>query len=61
LIAYWRERLARLGDQFAAGVAPVDPKPQACRYCHLASLCRIGAAAEIAADDSTFTRDDEDD
>ena len=52
LLDYWRANLARLGEQFASGVARVDPKRGACRFCHLASLCRIGAAAELADDDA---------
>ena len=48
---YFRENLAGLAGQFASGYAPVDPKPQACRYCQLASLCRIGAAVELSDDD----------
>ena len=40
----WRERVQRLARDFAAGQASLDPKPGACDYCHLGSLCRVGDA-----------------
>ena len=42
-IAAWKEVLDRLGGDFRAGMAHVDPKDpnQTCRYCPLPSLCRI--------------------
>ena len=40
--AAWRAVLERLAGDFARGEARVDPKPNACEYCHLAVLCRIG-------------------
>ena len=42
-VAAWREVLARLATQFAAGAAAVQPKnPQTtCRNCNLQPLCRI--------------------
>ena len=49
-IAEWREVLDRLGRDFKAGQAIVDPKDprNTCRYCALPALCRIGqAAAEL--------------
>ena len=51
LLAEWHEVAVRLGTEFAAGVATVDPTPEACAYCQLSSLCRIdertlGTAAE---------------
>ncbi|MGH8328170.1 MAG: PD-(D/E)XK nuclease family protein, partial [Steroidobacteraceae bacterium] len=46
----WRQLVERLIVGFAAGHAAVDPKPGACDYCHVASLCRVGDDA-IAADD----------
>ncbi|CAM9959943.1 unnamed protein product, partial [Phaeothamnion confervicola] len=42
----WRTELQRLARAFAAGEAPVDPKPRACDYCDLASLCRIHERAD---------------
>ena len=40
----WKDALDRLGSEFMAGHAVVDPKRGAdtCRYCALPSLCRIG-------------------
>ena len=49
-IAEWREVLDRLGSEFKAGQAVVDPKDprNTCRHCALPALCRIGqAAAEL--------------
>ncbi len=40
--AAWRAVLERLAGDFARGEARVDPKPNACEYCHLAVLCRVG-------------------
>jgi probable DNA repair protein len=42
-VAAWREVLARLATQFAAGEAAVDPKnlQKTCRKCDLQPLCRI--------------------
>lgn len=44
LLESWRDTLERLGSEFCAGEAKVDPKefPKTCRYCELQSLCRIG-------------------
>ena len=44
IITHWRTVLPALGDAFVAGqstVDPVDPR-QACKYCDLMTLCRIG-------------------
>lgn len=49
-IAEWREVLNRLGSEFKAGQAIVNPKQpgKTCRHCALPALCRIGqAAAEL--------------
>lgn len=45
-IEEWREVLDRLGRDFRAGVAVVDPKDprKTCRHCTLPALCRIGQA-----------------
>ncbi len=40
----WRERVESLVRDFAAGQARLDPRPGACDYCHLGSLCRVGDA-----------------
>lgn len=52
-IAEWREVLDRLGRDFKAGQAIVDPKDprNTCRYCALPALCRIGQAAAELEDD----------
>jgi probable DNA repair protein len=46
LLSGWRLRLEALGQDFATGVATVDPvdAQKACRSCDLASLCRIAEA-----------------
>ncbi len=42
LVAQWQQVLTKLGDDFAAGIACVDPKEkQTCTYCKLQPLCRI--------------------
>ena len=37
----WLARVERLAAEFLAGRAAVDPKPGACDFCHVASVCRI--------------------
>ena len=37
----WMSRIENLAATFLAGRAVVDPKPGACDYCHVASICRI--------------------
>jgi probable DNA repair protein len=37
----WQDDLGQLAEEFAAGYAEVEPVTGACRYCHLADLCRI--------------------
>ena len=37
----WLARIENLATDFVAGRAAVDPKPGACDYCHVASVCRI--------------------
>jgi len=49
----WRGLVERLAGAFAAGQAAVDPKPHACDFCHVASVCRVGDSL-IAADDDTL-------
>ena len=57
LLQAWRRRLATLATEHAQGDARLAPDPaHACKYCHLAALCRIGetrliAAAEVTGDD----------
>lgn len=41
LIGAWRRSLTTLADDFISGEARVDPASGACRYCDLASVCRV--------------------
>lgn len=43
----WRDVVQRLARDFAAGVATLDPKPGACQYCPVASVCRIAEAGTV--------------
>ena len=46
----WRRVLDRLGGDFRAGVATVDPKkPATCRHCTLLALCRFSETEAPAA------------
>lgn len=49
----WHGLVERLAGAFAAGQAAVDPKPRACDFCHVASVCRVGDSL-IAKDDETL-------
>jgi ATP-dependent helicase/DNAse subunit B len=49
----WRRLVERLAGAFAAGQAAVDPKPQACDFCHVASVCRVGDTL-IVIDDAAL-------
>jgi ATP-dependent helicase/nuclease subunit B len=42
---FWRVRIETLARDFLAGNAVVDPAPHACKYCAIASLCRIADQA----------------
>jgi len=44
----WRVRLAELARDFVHGRAVVDPKPGACDYCQVISLCRVADRARGA-------------
>lgn len=49
-----RVQVAGLAQAFAAGDARVDPRPGACRYCELTSLCRrVDRGLQIDRDDGT--------
>lgn len=37
----WIQRVEGLVADFIAGKAAVDPRPKACEYCHVVSVCRI--------------------
>jgi RecB family exonuclease len=43
----WLARVENLATAFLAGRAVVDPKPGACDYCHVASVCRIADRAAL--------------
>ena len=48
----WLALVEHLASDFIAGRAAVDPKPGACEYCQVISVCRIsdrGADAAIEA------------
>ncbi len=50
--AAWREALVRLASGFAAGDARVDPRDrEVCKYCHLATLCRINDRPDAGLED----------
>ncbi|MEP7245101.1 MAG: PD-(D/E)XK nuclease family protein, partial [Gammaproteobacteria bacterium] len=36
----WHARIEQLAADFLAGRAAVDPRPKACQYCHVVSVCR---------------------
>jgi probable DNA repair protein len=55
---FWRVRIEALVRDFVDGRAVVDPAPLACKYCDVASLCRIAERGlpedeepDVAADD----------
>ena len=52
----WRVRLAALAEEVMTGEAAVQPTASACRYCDLASLCRIGTVEDAAAGDDETAR-----
>ncbi len=54
----WLSRIEHLAADFLAGRAVVDPKPGACDYCHVASICRI--ADRVETSDVSDTSDDAD-
>jgi ATP-dependent helicase/nuclease subunit B len=48
----WLSRVEHLAADFLAGRAVVDPKPGACDYCHVASICRISDRVVAAGNDA---------
>ena len=46
----WHARIEHLAEDFVAGVAPVDPRPKACEYCQVVSICRISDASATAVE-----------
>ncbi|MCI0401716.1 MAG: PD-(D/E)XK nuclease family protein [Gammaproteobacteria bacterium] len=51
----WRQVLTRLGEDYRAGAAQVDPKayPETCRLCELGTLCRVGELHEFGGEEAT--------
>ncbi|MCY4158399.1 MAG: PD-(D/E)XK nuclease family protein [Bacteroidetes bacterium] len=49
VIRQWNETLNQLGQEYKAGYAIVSPKDPSgtCKYCKLASFCRVGDSAKI--------------
>jgi RecB family exonuclease len=48
----WLSRVEYLAADFLAGRAVVDPKPGACDYCHVASICRISDRVVATGNDA---------
>jgi RecB family exonuclease len=47
----WLARIEQLATDFLAGRASVDPKPNACDYCHIVSVCRVAdRGLDVATD-----------
>ena len=44
----WLARVEHLAAAFLGGHAAVDPKPGACDYCHVASVCRISDRRDVS-------------
>lgn len=49
----WLDCVEHLAAAFLAGRAEVDPKPGACDYCHVASICRISDRVASASTDAS--------
>ena len=49
----WHGLVERWAVAFAAGQAAVDPKPRACDFCHVTSVCRVGDSV-IATDEESL-------
>jgi ATP-dependent helicase/nuclease subunit B len=47
----WLSRLEQLAAAFLAGRAALDPKPGACDYCHVSSICRIADRGLLSEND----------
>lgn len=51
LSSHWRSTLEGFAADYARGSAQIDPAPGACRFCELASVCRIGHQSDEIVDD----------
>lgn len=54
----WGTRIENLVRDFLAGRAVVDPAPHACKFCDVASLCRIGERALPEEDEAEAGADE---
>lgn len=61
LLTAWHKELTRLGEEFIAGHAPVDPKryPHTCEFCELGPLCRINERLNLGPVENDASDDDE--
>ena len=51
---FWREQLTHLAQEFAQGIARVDPKGNTtCTYCNLQSFCRINDSISSTKDEGS--------
>ena len=50
----WLARVEQLAIAFLGGKAEVDPKPGACDYCHVSSICRIADRAPPSENDASI-------
>jgi probable DNA repair protein len=55
---FWKARIEALMRDFVGGRAAVDPAPQACRFCDVASLCRIADRAAPANEEPEVESDE---
>ena len=51
LLQHWQEVLTALAYRYRAGEAEVDPLYDECRYCELATLCRVSERSDVALSD----------
>jgi ATP-dependent helicase/nuclease subunit B len=56
MLANWRKTLDKLGGEFRAGHAAVDPKnrKKTCEFCHLGTLCRVNEARPTTAEEDEY-------
>lgn len=50
-VATWQAQVRGLAGEFLRAHATVTPAQGACRYCHLAALCRVGERAQIEVEE----------
>jgi probable DNA repair protein len=58
--ARWEQQLRALVEEFLRGDASVHPQQDACKFCHLHSLCRIDAVRLAALDTDPDKPEDDD-